>query len=80
MNKEMMKEGRSRIEENKTKDCRLEDQPIPGWLCGADRYFQATPIIILLMLTSALSVLGACQSLDARRGGSRRNENELRRH
>ncbi|GFW70749.1 hypothetical protein TNCV_2923041 [Trichonephila clavipes] len=51
--------------------CRLEDQPIPGWPCGANRYFQATPIILLLMLTNALSVLGACQSLDARRGGSR---------
>ncbi|GFW64977.1 transposon Tf2-6 polyprotein [Trichonephila clavipes] len=51
--------------------CRLEDQPIPGWPCGADRYFQATPIILLL--TNALSVLGACQSLDARRGGSRLN-------
>ncbi|GFU13772.1 hypothetical protein TNCV_939841 [Trichonephila clavipes] len=40
--------------------CRLEDQPIPGWPCGADRYFQATPIILLIMLTNALSVLGAC--------------------
>ncbi|GFV44158.1 transposon Tf2-6 polyprotein [Trichonephila clavipes] len=36
--------------------CRLEDQPIPGWPCGVDRYFQATPIILLLMLTNALSV------------------------
>ncbi|GFX19520.1 hypothetical protein TNCV_2074291 [Trichonephila clavipes] len=60
--------------------CRLEDQSIPGWPCGADRYFQATPFILLLMLTNALSVLGACQSLDARRGGNRRNENELRRY
>ncbi|GFT90611.1 elongation factor 2 [Trichonephila clavipes] len=60
--------------------CHLEDQPIPGWPCGAGRYFQAAPIILLLMLTNAMSVLGACQWLDARRGGSRRNENELRRH
>ncbi|GFX64979.1 uncharacterized protein TNCV_451171 [Trichonephila clavipes] len=58
---------------------RLEDQPIPGWPCGANRYFQATPIILLLMLTNALSVLGACQSLDAQRGGSRRNLNVVRR-
>ncbi|GFU77090.1 hypothetical protein TNCV_822871 [Trichonephila clavipes] len=89
MNKKMKREGRSRIEENKTKDvninpfenfCRLEDQPIPGWSCGANRYFQATRIILLLMLTNALSVLGACPSLDARQGGSRLNENEVRRH
>ncbi|GFX97059.1 SCAN domain-containing protein 3 [Trichonephila clavipes] len=33
-------------------------------MCGADRYFQATPIILLLMLANALSVLGACQTLD----------------
>ncbi|GFV64083.1 transposon Tf2-6 polyprotein [Trichonephila clavipes] len=52
--------------------CRLEDQPIPGWPCGAGRYFQATPIILLLMLMNALSVLGASQSLDAGRGESRR--------
>ncbi|GFX76095.1 retrovirus-related Pol polyprotein from transposon opus [Trichonephila clavipes] len=57
--------------------CRLEDQSIPGWPCGADRYFEATSIILLLMLTNALSVLGICQSLDARRGGSRRNKNEV---
>ncbi|GFV08174.1 transposable element Tc3 transposase [Trichonephila clavipes] len=36
------------------------------------RYFQAPPIILLLMLMNTLSVLGACQWLDARRGGSRR--------
>ncbi|GFV77713.1 DUF4371 domain-containing protein [Trichonephila clavipes] len=57
--------------------CRLEDQPIPGWPCGADRYFQATPIILLLMLTNALSVLGVCHLLDARRGESRRNNNVI---
>ncbi|GFV10254.1 hypothetical protein TNCV_4889641, partial [Trichonephila clavipes] len=39
--------------------CRLEDQPIPGGPCGAGRYLQATPIVLLLMLTNALSVLGA---------------------
>ncbi|GFX86342.1 retrovirus-related Pol polyprotein from transposon 297 [Trichonephila clavipes] len=54
--------------------CRLEDQPIPGWPCGAGRYFKATPIILLLMLTNALSVLGACQWLDARRGWGRRKK------
>ncbi|GFV23262.1 hypothetical protein TNCV_720881 [Trichonephila clavipes] len=51
--------------------CRLEDQPIPRWSCGADRYFKVTPIILLLMLTNALSVLGAYQSLDTRCGRSR---------
>ncbi|GFV16509.1 transposon Tf2-6 polyprotein [Trichonephila clavipes] len=59
---------------------RLEDQLIPGWPWGANRYFQAPQIILLIMLTNALSVLGACQSLDARCGGRRRNENEVRRH
>ncbi|GFX06584.1 hypothetical protein TNCV_3018181 [Trichonephila clavipes] len=57
--------------------CRLEDQPIPGWSCGADRYFQATPIILLLMLTNALSVLGAYQSLDTRCGGSRLDDDAM---
>ncbi|GFY30746.1 hypothetical protein TNCV_3119061 [Trichonephila clavipes] len=50
------------------------------YTCGAGRYFQATPIILLLMLTNALSVLGACQSLDVRRGGNRRNEKGRRMH
>ncbi|GFX86343.1 hypothetical protein TNCV_2562251 [Trichonephila clavipes] len=43
-------------------------------VCGAGRYFQATAIILLLILTNALSVLGACQWLDARRGGGRRKK------
>ncbi|GFV18366.1 hypothetical protein TNCV_4898691 [Trichonephila clavipes] len=63
--RKMNKQDERRINK-KIRRCRLEDQPIPGGPCGAGRYLQATPIVLLLMLTNALSVLGA----DAMRKGT----------
>ncbi|GFY07938.1 hypothetical protein TNCV_2579701 [Trichonephila clavipes] len=50
-----------------TEECSAEEQPIPGWLCGASRYFPATPLTLMRMFTNALSDLGTCQLLDGLR-------------
>ncbi|GFY07940.1 hypothetical protein TNCV_2579721 [Trichonephila clavipes] len=47
--------------------CSAEEQPIPGWLCGASRYFPVTPSTLMRMFTNALSDLGTCQLLDGLR-------------